>query len=264
MKRPAARVALILMLGTTASAKDTLSAPQAIITLSGQAQRVMLYRPAKARTAVVLSSGDLGWVGLVVDVAEFLESQGVAVLGLNTRLYLASFTRGSSRLAPEQVPGDYAVLAREARRLLGVSTAPALAGISEGAGLSVIAASDPATRSELRGVICLGLPDTVELGWRSWRDWTIWITKYKPNEPEANLREFVSKVAPLPLVVVQSTKDEFVPLETARSLFAAAAEPKRLFLIDAANHRFSDKRDELHARLTEALDWLDWLDHRAP
>lgn len=250
------RIAAFIVLLSAATARDALSAKKAIVTLSGEPQEVMLYRPDNPVAAVILSSGDLGWAGFVVDVAEFLQSQGVAVLGFNTKDYLESFTRGKSTLEAEQVPEDYAVLAGEARRLLGVSTSPVLIGISEGAGLSVIAATPEPAQTRFSGVICLGLPDTVELGWRAWRDWTIWITKGSPREPQANLRDYVSEVAPLPLVVVQSTRDEFVPLETARSLFAAASEPKRLFLIDATNHRFSDKRDELHARLIEAMAWF--------
>jgi len=250
---PAAAVFVLLLPASLAGAAEETIA----VTLSGVPQEIVLYRPAKPKAAVILSSGDLGWAGFVVDVAHFLENEQVAVLGFNTRRYLESFTRGDSRLDPMQLPKDYAVLAREARLRLGVREAPALVGISEGAGFSVIAAAVEPSRSEVRGVVCLGLPDEVELGWRAWRDWTIWITKGSPNEPKARLVEYVSRVTPLPLVVVQSTRDEFVPLETARSLFAAAAEPKRLMLIDAANHRFSDKREELHARLLEALGFVE-------
>ena len=39
-------------------------------------------------------------------------------------------------------------------------------GVSEGAGLSVLAATDPLTKTETLGVVGLGLPDLNELGWR--------------------------------------------------------------------------------------------------
>lgn len=237
-----------------------LPVEEASVTLGGRPQTVELYRPDHPVLAVVLSSGDFGWAGFVVDVAEFLKSRQVAVLGFNTKTYLESFSHGKSALDPAQVPGHYHALARETERLLGVSGRPVLVGISEGAGLSVIAAASETERRAFKGVICLGLPDTVELGWHAWRDWTIWITKGSPNEPHANLMDYVAKVAPLPLALVQSTKDEFVPLATARALFAAASEPKKLHLIEASNHRFSDKRDELKRRLIEALSWLDTPD----
>jgi hypothetical protein len=39
-------------------------------------------------------------------------------------------------------------------------------------------------------------------------------------------------------------------------MFAYAGEPKRMWVIEAANHRFSDKRDELDRRMLEALAWI--------
>lgn len=39
-----------------------------------------------------------------------------------------------------------------------------LIGVSEGAGLSVLAATDPETKALVSGVIGLGLPDLNELG----------------------------------------------------------------------------------------------------
>jgi pimeloyl-ACP methyl ester carboxylesterase len=231
-------------------------AQTATVRLSGKPQTVYVYRPDHAISVVILSSGDLGWAGLVVDVAEFLKSQQVAVLGLDAKAYLESFTSGKSAVSPEQIPGDYEVLAREAARLLGTGSPPVLVGVSEGAGLSVVAAARTDRRDAFSGVVGLGLPDSVELGWRAWRDWTIWITKGSPDEPHLSVMDCIAKVTPTPLAIIQSSTDEFVPLETAKALFATARDPKRIFFIDAANHRFSDKRPEVYARLQEALEWI--------
>ncbi len=251
MIRPVA----ILVLGTAVFALPQVAQEERSVSLGGKTQTLYLYKPAQPVGVAVLSSGDLGWSGLVVDVAEHLASQRIAVLGLNSRAYLASFTSDSGRLNPADVPGHFETLTLEASRSLGVKLPPVLVGISEGAGLSVIAASDAAKKSAWAGVIAMGLPASTELGWRTWRDWTVWITKRPPDEPMAESADYMGKVA-VPFVSIQSTHDEFVPLATAKSLFAAAPEPKRLFLIDASNHRFSDKRDELRARLNEALQWL--------
>jgi hypothetical protein len=226
------------------------------VTLDGKAQILTVYRVEGAVEAVILSSGDLGWAGFTVDVAEFLASKGIAVLGFNSKAYLESFTSGTSHVEPARVPSHFETLARAAGKALGVTAPPVLVGISEGAGLSVMAAVAPSRQSFFRGVVVLGLPGTTELGWRAWRDWTIWITKQSPAEPAADSMEFMSRIAPLPFVSIQSIHDEFVPLETAKALFAAAKEPKQLHLIDATNHRFSGKRDEVHARLLEVLRWI--------
>jgi type IV secretory pathway VirJ component len=226
------------------------------IMLDGKAQTLVVYRVEGATEAVILSSGDLGWAGFVVDVAAFLASQRIAVLGFNTKAYLESFTSGTSHVEPSQVPAHFETLARTAEKALGVTSPPVLVGISEGAGLSVMAAVDPPRQPLFRGVVVLGLPASTELGWRAWRDWTTWITKQNPAEPVADSMGFMGRIAPLPFVSIQSTHDEFVPLATAKALFAAAKEPKQMHMIDASNHRFSDKRDEVHARLLEVMRWI--------
>lgn len=224
----------------------------ATIDLRGKSQELHLYGNPGG-PPVILSSGDLGWAGLAVHVAEFLSSRGYRVVGFNSRAYLTSFTSKSAALDPADVPRDYRALIDYTRR--GSAARPVLAGISEGAGLSVLAAADPGLKPQIQGVLGLGLPDQNELGWK-WQDFTIWITKKTPSEPSFMVEDVIGKVSPVPLAEIHSTHDEFVPLELARSMFARAGDPKRMWVIDAANHRFSDRRDELDLRLLEALDWI--------
>jgi hypothetical protein len=202
---------------------------------------------------VILGSGDLGWSGLVVHVAEFLEKNGYFVIGLNSKAYLSSFTNGNSTLSPESVPQDYLTLIGYAKRS-GLA-APILAGISEGAGLSVLAATDPKVKQAVRGILALGLPDWNELGWR-FGDFTIWITRKNPKEPGFKVSEIIGKISPVPLAEIHATHDEFLSVEQAKSMVASAGEPKRMWIIEAGNHRFSNARDELDRTLLEALAWM--------
>jgi hypothetical protein len=39
-------------------------------------------------------------------------------------------------------------------------------------------------------------------------------------------------------------------------MLARAGEPKKMWIIEAATHRFSDNRAELDQRLLEALEWI--------
>ncbi len=225
---------------------------KATIDLRGKPQTLHIYG-VQGNPPVVLSSGDLGWAGLVTDVAEFLSSRGNYVVGFNTKAYLSSFTTKDSTLNPADVPGDYEALIEYTRR--GSPERTVLAGISEGAGLSVLAATKSATKPKIQGIIGLGLPDQNELGWK-WQDFTIWITKKVPNEPSFMVEDIIGKVAPVPLAQIQSTHDEFVPLDVSKSMFARAGEPKKMWIIEAANHRFSNNREELWRRLIEAVDWI--------
>jgi type IV secretory pathway VirJ component len=111
---------------------------------------------------VVLSSGDGGWIHLAPHVAAALEARGFFVVGFDVKAYLESFTSGPVTLRPRDEPFDYHVLADFASR--GAARKPILVGVSEGAGLSVLAAVDPATKASIAGVIGLGLPDVNELG----------------------------------------------------------------------------------------------------
>ncbi|BCS35057.2 hypothetical protein TBR22_A42830 [Luteitalea sp. TBR-22] len=222
------------------------------IMLRGRAQTLHLYG-RRGAPPVIVSSGDGGWIHLGPQVAEFLASRGFFVIGVDVKAYLESFTTGEATLRPEDEPGDYRVLAQHAAR--GASERPILVGVSEGAGLSVLAATDPATKAVIGGVIGLGLPDLSELGWR-WRDSLIYLTHTTPNEPTFSATSVIARVSPLPVAVIHSTRDEFVPLAEAQRIVGAAAEPKRFWVVTASDHRFSDNRPEFERRLVEAIEWV--------
>jgi alpha-beta hydrolase superfamily lysophospholipase len=202
---------------------------------------------------VIVSSGDGGWVHLGPHVAEVLAAKGFYAIGFDVRAYLASFTSQQSTLRVEDEPSDYRVLAELAKN--ATSKNPILVGVSEGAGLSVLAASDRRTQATIAGVIALGLPDLNELGWR-WRDAVIYLTHKVPNEPTFSTASVVAGVAPLPLAAIHSTHDEFVPLTQVQSLMQRAAEPKKLWVVEASDHRFSSNLSEFDQRLLEAIQWI--------
>jgi fermentation-respiration switch protein FrsA (DUF1100 family) len=66
----------------------------------------------------------------------------------------------------------------------------------------------------------------------------------------------IASVSPVPLYMIQSTKDEYVSREEWEHLFAASREPKKQAFIDASNHRFTDKRPELSAAYAAGLAWI--------
>jgi pimeloyl-ACP methyl ester carboxylesterase len=225
---------------------------QSPLVIRGQAQTLRLHGPATG-IPVVVTSGDGGFVHLGPAVAEFLASRGYFVVGVDAKAYLSSFTSGSKTLAPTDVPGDYRAFVDYARQ--GKDVKVALIGVSEGAGLSVLAAADPDLRKSLTGVVALGLPDVNELGWR-WRDSIIYITHRSPDEPSFHAGDYVAKLGDLRLAALHSTHDEFVPVEEVRKVLGGSAPTRRLWLIEAADHRFSNNQPELQKRLIEALEWI--------
>lgn len=240
----------LVLSASTASYADSQTVHQ--VTIRGHVQRLQLYGPSHG-TPIIVSSGDGGWIHLGPHVAELLGERGFFVVGFDVKAYLAGFTTETSTLRSADEPPDYKVLAAFASATTGQK--PILIGVSEGAGLSVLAATEPETRSALGGVIGLGLPDRNELGWR-WKDSIIYLTHRPPNEPAFSATALVAALAPLPLALIQSTHDEFVPLSETQRIFAQAAQPKRLWVVDAVNHRFSNNLPEFDARLMEAIAWV--------
>ena len=223
------------------------------VTVRGKRQTVRLYGTPTG-TPAVLASGDGGWIHLAPEVAELLAARGHYVVGLDSKAYLASFTERGKTLTVQDVPDDVAVFLQEARA--GRQGPVLLAGISEGAGLMALAATKKQLQGGIAGVLTFGMPEENELGWR-FRDSIIYITKKTPNEPLFRASEWVAKLAPVPLAAIYSTHDEFVPLEEGRRVVSAAGEPKRLWVVEAENHRFSGDAAGLAHALDEALAWID-------
>ena len=221
--------------------------------IRGHPQTLHIYGTRGRGDPVIVSSGDGGWVHLAPHVAEFLSSKGFFVVGLDSKGYLESMTSGKSGIRVEDEPADYRVLAEFASR--GSTRKPTLIGVSEGAGLSVLAATNAETKAIVGGVIGLGLPDMNELAWH-WKDALIYITHGTPNEPMFSTAAVIGNVAPLPLAVIHSTHDEFVSIDELNRVVAAAKEPKKLWIVKASNHRFSDNLGEFDQRLLDAIEWI--------
>jgi len=222
------------------------------VTVRGQPLAVRFYGSPTGQP-VVLTSGDGGWIHLAPHVAALLAERGYFVVGIDSREYLAAFTSGRQVVNPADEPGDFRAFIALAARNTGEK--PLLVGISEGAGLSVLAAADPAIRAAIGGVVVLGLPDLNELGWH-WRDAIIYVTKGIPNEPTFSAAGVIDRVAPVPLAALHSSGDEFVPVSDIRRMMDRAREPKKLWVISASNHRFSGNEPGFDRTLNEALEWI--------
>lgn len=84
----------------------------------------------------------------------------------------------------------------------------------------------------------------------------IYLAHGVPNEPTFSTQAIVDRLAPLPLAAIHSTKDEFVPLSEVRLVIERAREPKRLWIVNASDHRFSDNLAEFDQRLLDAIAWV--------
>lgn len=224
--------------------------------LRSKALTLAVYRPAgTVRGTIIMGSGDAGWVGLAVRMSEFLVQQGYLVIGFNVREYLSAFTVGAGHVTPDDARADYRALSELLARQDLLRRPVLLSGVSEGAALAVLAAGDAKNRSWVEGVVTLGLPRTAELAWH-WYDMAALVTRSDANEPSFSPADYVGAVSPTPLVMIQSATDEYATDADRARLLTAAKPPRKMVMIPAGNHRFTDKLPELRAEFLGAITWI--------
>ena len=227
-----------------------------VLPIRGQPQEISFY-PGSAsgpgqHKKVLFAPGDLGMHGFAVTIAETMASWGYDVYGLETRKYLQGFT-GNASLTEAEVMQDFRQIiswmnAGQPQRVI-------LLGWSEGAGLCRLAAASDQNKDIVGGMISIGMTELNALGWH-WSDLLSSLVKREPHEPEFLSLNYLPKIAPRPLMMIQSSQDEYVTLEAAQRLFAASREPKRFVRIVAKNHRFEGNHEEFFRMLREGLLWI--------
>jgi pimeloyl-ACP methyl ester carboxylesterase len=201
--------------------------------------------------AVLFLPGDGGWRGAAISIGQAISGWGYDVYGFDTKHYLEAFTGKSSSLTSDGMRRDLSevvawIRSRGARSVIAV-------GWSQGAGMAVIAALNKG--GGVDGVVTLGLPERAALGW-NWKDTLASIARREPDEPSFQVKELLPGVAPTPVWMIHGTLDEYTPADTARDMYEAVREPKRLVEIEGANHRFDGRRAELYQALREGLEWI--------
>jgi pimeloyl-ACP methyl ester carboxylesterase len=250
--------AMIVALCATTCAQNA-RAGKNTVTIRGQRQSVYLYQAegAAQHGKILFAPGDAGCRGFAVAIAGQLAKAGYDTYCFDTLRYLKTFT-GPAVLSTVQIASDFNQIARwieqnAHERLLFV-------GWSEGAGLGLATAADPANQALFDGLIAIGTPEDNILAWR-WTDVGAWITKRSPHEPTFKSAEFMPKVSPLPLFVIASTSNEYVTLEGTRKLFSAARQPKRLVVVSARDHKYSGNTEGFFNVLREGLGWIERQQH---
>jgi dienelactone hydrolase len=244
--------AAALWAAATAFAQDPV-AGRNDVTIRGEKQAVYHIPPTGTplNHTVLYAPGIGGWKGWGITIAETMASWGYDVYGVDTKIYVDSFT-GKTTLSEADVTRDMNELGQWASHSSGKPVT--FVGWSEGAGIGVLAVSGPDNKKTFAGLITFGLEDANVMAWH-WSENLTSLVK-KPHEPTFLASGHMSKIAPLPLVMIQSTHDQYVGVDEAKKLFDEAHEPKRFELVQATNHRFDGNHDEFFEKLREGLQWV--------
>jgi pimeloyl-ACP methyl ester carboxylesterase len=208
---------------------------------------------------LLYATGDGGWRGKDRAVYREMITWGYPAAGFSAPDYLKHLGFVSGTTTPTRLARDYQRLIAFAKTALDLpaSTRTILVGVSRGAGLAVVAAGRPETRAELCGVLAVALTKEEEYV----RHYRVRRGTSPSDMPRRELvefetYEFLDRLRSVPLVVIQSTHDDYLPAEAARRLFGPDTALRRLYAIDAADHSFGGARPALYERMASALAWI--------
>lgn len=212
--------------------------------------------PTRASDSLVLYvTGDGGWRGKDREVYQQLQQWGYATAGVSAPDYLKSLPGESGTTTPSRLAVDFGRIIETSRHALQLADAVpvVLVGVSRGADLVIVAAGQPTLRASLAGVVAIGLTREEE-----------YVHRRRRAGEAIQLYPYLARLGSLPVSLIQSTGDNYVPAQEARGLFGADTPQRRLQAIDARNHSFAGARPALYDALHASLVWLDGLGWRTP
>ncbi len=199
---------------------------------------------------IVYATGDGGWWGGDKDVFDALVAMGYPVAGFSARDYVNHLGEGVTAISPAQMATDFAALIRVSKAALNLpaSTSVVLVGFSRGAGLAVAVASQDPIKARLRGVIAIALTREEEYA----------AVPDDNGGPPAMLLTYPSLplIGDIPVAVIQSTHDDYVPAAEARALFGPDTSSRLLRPIDSKDHAFEGAIPALDLEMTNCFRWI--------
>lgn len=227
-----------------------------LITLNGHALRLHIA-DARTRAGVPLlmyATGDGGWHRKDLDLYRHLVAWGYPVAGFDAHDYVTHLG-AEPTTTPGRVARDYQTMIDAARETLELpeSVPVVLVGVSRGAGLAVVAAGPRLLRGELAGLVVAGL--TKEEEYVRWYR-RLGRRRLAGTREMVQVYDYLPRLGPLPITVIQSTRDNYLPAASARALFGPDGPGRRLIAIDARNHSFGGARDRLYTEVEAALEAL--------
>ncbi len=229
------------------------------VPLDGRSLTLHLSRPCTiddAHPLVLFATGDGGWRGKDKDAYERITRWGYPVAGFSAPEYLRQVVRRRQEATPADVARDYGrfIAAAKAELSLPPATPTILVGVSRGSGLTVAAAGQETLQRELAGLVTVALTREEEY---------VHHLRRSRRSPDGDSElvmldnyEYLARLSRLPLSIIQSTHDDYLPAAEARRLLGPDTSLHQLHAIESKNHSFSDARPQLYQELQRSLAWV--------
>jgi len=213
--------------------------------------------PRSPTFLVIFASGDGGMRGGSKAIYEHVAEQGRYVAAYSSREALKPVKSSGEFMNFPEAAADIAGLIREAKRLLGLpdSTPTIVSGVSRGASMVVFAAGEPSLQPCICGAVAIAL--TRESDYMKPPDPAERAASIKLDEKGGILLyPALDRLGSIPIAVIQSTNDSYVPSAESRRLMGPDTPTRRLYEVQASNHSFGGGQDQMLRDVDEALNWI--------
>ena len=242
--RPGTTCVIVLACAQLSGAQAGRSRPDIQVAVRGSSLTVHLAAPAPdvEGPLIVYITGDGGWPG---DERLFdrMMPWGLPMAGFSAVDYIFPLASKAPRtIEPTVVAADLRKVIDAAIDSLKLpkDRGVVLVGFSRGATLAVAAATDPELRARVKGVVALALAADDEF-------------VASPFQSYAAL----PSLDPLKVVIIQSTRDEILSAADARRRFGPDTLTRRLRPVDARDHSFGGKIDDLMVEVKASVEWIN-------
>ena len=224
--------------------------PDRLVALNGHNLRLHFSRGTREpdRPLLVYATGDGGWHRKDLAAYHHLVSLGYATVGFDARDYVTHLGGAEATTTPRRLAADYERIIETARSVLQLPPRHpvVLVGMSRGAGLSVVAAGEYGLRPSIAGVLAVALTKEEEY---------VRVRQIAKSEM-VEVYDYLHRLPDMPIAVVQSTRDGYLPADRARALFGPDTPYRYFQPIEARNHSFGGARAELYEAMGRALTWI--------
>jgi hypothetical protein len=213
--------------------------------------------PKGAPVLVVFASGDGGLMGVSKAVLQHLADRGQYVAGFSSREVLRAVKGSRDRVGYAEAVDHLAWMTSEAKSRMGLpaDTPMIVTGVSRGANFVVLSAASKALQGGIVGAVAIAL--TRELDYLSLPDAALSQPGVKVDEKQRpQTYPAIDRLGSIPLAVIQSTSDSYIPSAESRKLLGPDTPTRRLYEVKSNGHNFGGGEDQMLRDLDNALDWI--------
>lgn len=261
-------VALALLLGAHGAAARVRSEP-GVYSVTVQPIKVGMRHlhityvrpvvPRHPKFLIVFTTGDGGWHGVSNQVIKHLAERGYSIAGMSAPDVLRPLKRAGRKMSAVQAADLLGAAFARFRKDLAVaaSTRLIVVGYSRGATFAAFTAIHSELHADLAGAIAIALTRQADY-FRSMAPRARGSRRIRQNKRRRGLiYPALKRFAYVRVAVIQSTGDRYVRAAESRKLLGPDTATRRLYTVEARNHRFGRGRAQLIKDLDAALHWIE-------